>query len=306
MRIIFMGSPEFAIPSLRIFYDAGQKIEAVITQPDKKRGRGLTLTSPPVKTEAERMGIPVYQPESIREKGFIDLIGSIRPDVIAVVAYGKILPEGILEIPEYGCINLHGSLLPKYRGAAPIQWAIINGEKRTGVTTILMDKGMDTGDILLQEENDIEYKDTSGTLSKKLSDIGAKLLLSTIKDLKIIKPRPQEHSSATYAPLLKKEDGQIDWSKSAEEIRNQVRGMDPWPGAYTFLEKKILKIWDSDIIDQEGGKPGTVMQTGKHSFLVSTGKESLLIKELQLEGKPRTTSLSFLQGRRISEGIILG
>ncbi len=301
-----MGSPEFAIPSLRILYDAGQKIEAVITQPDKKRGRGLTLTSPPVKTEAERMGIPVYQPESIREKGFIDLIGSIRPDVIAVVAYGKILPEGILEIPEYGCINLHGSLLPKYRGAAPIQWAIIKGEKRTGATTILMDKGMDTGDILLQEENDIEYKDTSGTLSKKLSDIGAKLLLSTIKDLKIIKPRPQDHSSATYAPLLKKEDGQIDWSKSAEEIRNQVRGMDPWPGAYTFLEKKVLKIWDSDIIDQEGGKPGTVMQTGKHSFLVSTGKGSLLIKEIQLEGKQRATSAAFLQGRRLSEGIILG
>lgn len=301
-----MGSPEFAIPSLRILYAAGEKIEAVITQPDKKRGRGLTLTPPPVKIEAERMGIPVYQPERVMEKGFVDLIRSIRPDVMTVVAYGKILPEGILEIPEYGCINLHGSLLPKYRGAAPIQWAIIKGEKRTGVTTILMDKGMDTGDILLQEENDIEYKDTSGTLSKKLSDIGAKLLLSTIKDLKIIKPRPQDHSSATYAPLLKKEDGRIDWSKSAEEIRNQVRGMDPWPGAYTFFKGKLLKIRKADIIDSEGGEPGRIIQTGKDGLLVSTRKGSLLIKEIQLEGKPRITSLAFLQGHRISEGIILG
>jgi len=199
-----MGSPEFAIPSLRVLYDAGEKIEAVITQPDRKRGRGLTLTSPPVKIEAERMGIPVYQPEKVKEKAFIDFFQTIKPEVIVVVAYGQILSEEILEIPENGCINLHGSLLPKYRGAAPIQWAIINGEKETGITTILMDAGMDTGDILLQEELDIYPEDTAETLSKKLSTKGAKLLLKTVRDLKVIKPRRQDHSSATYAPLLKK------------------------------------------------------------------------------------------------------
>lgn len=303
-----MGSPDFAIPSLRVLYESGEKIDAVITQPDRKKGRGLTLTPPPVKLEAEKIGLPVYQPEKIREKEFIELIGSFNMDAIIVVAYGQILPEEILRIPKYGCINLHGSLLPRYRGAAPIQWALIKGEKKTGVTTILMDKGMDTGDILFQEESDIDQQDTAGTLSGKLSTIGASLLLKTIRGLERgeIKPYQQDHSLATYAPILKKEDGRIDWTKGAEEIRNQVRGMNPWPGTYTFLEGRLLKIWDVDMVEGNGGKPGRINHAGKTGFIVSTGKHSLLIKELQLEGKLRTTSMDFLQGHRIREGIILG
>lgn len=303
-----MGSPDFAIPSLRVLYELGEKIDAVITQPDRKKGRGLTLTPPPVKLEAEKIGLPVYQPEKIREKEFIELIGSFNMDAIIVVAYGQILPEEILRIPKYGCINLHGSLLPRYRGAAPIQWALIKGEKKTGVTTILMDKGMDTGDILFQEESDIDQQDTAGTLSGKLSTIGASLLLKTIRGLERgeIRPYQQDHSLATYAPILKKEDGRIDWTKGAEEIRNQVRGMNPWPGTYTFLEGRLLKIWDVDIVEGNGGKPGRINQAGKTGFIVSTGKHSLLIKELQLEGKSRTTSMDFLQGHRIKEGSILG
>lgn len=303
-----MGSPEFAIPSLKAIYNADEKIEAVVTQPDRKKGRGLTLKSPPVKIEAERIGLPVYQPEMVREKGFITLIDSIKPDAIVVVAYGQILPEEILKVPKYGCINLHGSLLPKYRGAAPIQWAIIKGEKKTGVTTILMDKGMDTGDILLQEKIDVTPKDTAETLSERLSTIGAKLLLKTLMGLEggIITPRPQDHSSATYAPLLKKEDGRIDWKKGAEEIKNQVRGMNPWPGAYTFLEGRLLKIWDVDMAETKGGEPGRIIQADKGHLVVSTGKDSLLIKELQLEGRSRTTSIAFLQGHKIKEGGILG
>jgi methionyl-tRNA formyltransferase len=314
MRIIFMGSPDFAIPSLKLLCEAGENIEAVVTQPDRKGGRGLTLLSPPVKIEAERIGFPVYQPERIREKVFIDTLNSIKPDVIVVVAYGQILPREILEIPKYGCINLHGSLLPKYRGAAPIQWAIINGEKKTGVTTILMDTGMDTGEILLQEEIDIAPEDTAGILSKKLSSIGAGLLLKTIKGLEMgtIKPRPQDHSSATYAPLLKKEDGRIDWSKGAEEIRNLVRGMNPWPAAYTFLEGKLIKIWDVDVIvgppeeEVKAGEPGRIIHAGKNGILVSTGKDSILIKSLQLEGKQRTTSIAFLQGHKVEVGSLMG
>lgn len=303
-----MGSPDFAIPSLRVLYESGEKIDAVITQPDRKKGRGLTLTPPPVKLEAEKIGLPVYQPEKIREKEFIELIGSFNMDAIIVVAYGQILPEEILRIPKYGCINLHGSLLPRYRGAAPIQWALIKGEKKTGVTTILMDKGMDTGDILFQEESDIDQQDTAGTLSGKLSTIGASLLLKTIRGLERgeIRPYQQDHSLATYAPILKKEDGRIDWTKGAEEIRNQVRGMNPWPGTYTFLEGRLLKIWDVDIVEGNGGKPGRINHAGKTGFIVSTGKHSLSIKELQLEGKLRTTSMDFLQGHRIKEGSILG
>lgn len=307
-----MGSPDFAIPSLNLLYKAGENIKAVVTQPDRKKGRGLILTPPPIKIEAERMGLPVYQPERVREKGFINLLNSIKPDAIVVVAYGQILPVEILEIPRYGCINLHGSLLPKYRGAAPIQWAIIKGEKKTGVTTILMDSGMDTGVILLQKEIDIDPEDTAGTLSKKLSSIGADLLLKTIKGLEMgeIKPRPQDHSLATYAPLLKKEDGRIDWGKGAEEIKNLVRGMNPWPGAYTFLEGRLIKIWDVDVIsgqpDEVKGETGRIIYAGKNGIMVSTGKDSILIKSLQLEGKQRTNSISFLQGHKIKVGGLMG
>lgn len=308
MKIIFMGSPEFAIPALKLLFQAGEKIEAVITQPDRKKGRGLFLSQPPVKIEAERLGLAVFQPERIKDEIFIGLLASINPEAIVVVAYGQILPEKILEMPRFGCINLHGSLLPKYRGAAPIQWSIIKGEKKTGVTTILMDKGMDTGDILLKEEVDIDPDDTSGSLSEKLSIIGAELLLKTLRGVEtgMISPRPQDHSSATYAPLLKKEDGRIDWKKKAEEIRNQVRGMNPWPGAYTFYEGKTIRIWDVNSVEKNGGEAGRILETGKEGILISTGKDSIVIKELQLEGRSKTTSTAFLQGHRLKVGGFLG
>jgi len=310
-----MGSPEFAIPSLKVLSAAGEKIEAVITRPDRKKGRGLVLTPPPIKIEAERLGLPVYQPEGIKDEGLIGILNSIRPDAIVVVAYGQILPIKILEIPRYGCINLHASLLPKYRGAAPIQWAIIKGEKKTGVTTILMDSGMDTGMILLQEEVDIKPEETAEMLSGRLSFIGANLLLETLRGLERgeIKPIPQDHSSATYAPPLRKEDGLIDWKRSAEEIKNQVRGMNPWPGAYTFFEGRLIKIWDLDVIEGRDERPheesiqgGMITGVGKEGILVSARKGSILIKELQLEGKSRTTAFDFQQGHRIKVGDILG
>lgn len=307
MKMVFMGSPEFAVPSLKILYESGLDIKAVITQIDRPKGRGMALTSPAVKIEAERLGLPVYQIEKVKDKGFIDLLDAIKLDIIAVVAYGQILPKAILDMPKYGCINLHGSLLPKYRGPAPIQWAVIKGERKTGVTTMFMDVGMDTGDILLQEEIGIDPEDTAGSLSKRLSIIGAHLLLTTINGLEkgSIIPKGQDHSLATYAPLLKKEDGRIDWGKEAEEIRNHVRGMNPWPGAYTYYEEKRLKVWNGAVLEGGNGDPGRIIKAGKDGLAVSAGKGLFLIKELQLEGKKRMSFQDFLQGHRVRVGDLL-
>jgi methionyl-tRNA formyltransferase len=307
MRIVFMGTPEFAVPSLKALIESGDEVVAVVTQPDKPKGRGLEVTPPPVKTLAQKHGIPVLQPQKIKTEEFLKQLEELKPDIICVVAYGKILPKGILELPKYGCINVHASLLPKYRGAAPINWAIIRGEKVTGITTMKMDEGMDTGDILLQREVPIEDEDTAETLSHKLSLTGAEVLIETLNLLKEgkLKPIPQNHSQATYAPMLKKEDGEIDWGKTAEEIRNLVRGTLPWPGAYTFLDNKILKVYKVRVVEGQG-KPGEVIKSDKETLRVATGENALDILELQIEGGKRLDTATFLRGRKIREGTILG
>ena len=307
MKIIFMGTPEFAVPSLRALIESGEDIVAVVTQPDKPKGRGLEIVLPPTKVLAEKHGIPVLQPAKIKTEEFFNELKKFSADLICVTAYGKILPKNILDLPPHGCINVHASLLPKYRGAAPINWAIIRGEKVTGITTMKMDEGMDTGDMLLKEEVPIDDEDTGDTLSEKLSEIGARLLIETIRLLKEgkLNPIPQDHSQATYAPMLKKEDGKIDWQKSAEEIRNLIRGALPWPGSYTNLEGKLLKIYKVRLAGGEG-KPGEVIKSESGILRVATGKGALDILKLQIEGGKKLETQVFLRGRRIEEGMVLG
>lgn len=306
MKIIFMGTPEFAVPSLNALIESGEEVVAVITQPDKPKGRGLEILPPPTKILAEKHSIPVLQPAKIKTEEFFNEIKKFNPDLICVAAYGKILPKNLLDLPPYGCINVHASLLPKYRGAAPINWAIIRGEKVTGITTMKMDEGMDTGDMLLKEEVPIDDEDTGGTLSEKLSEIGARLLIETIRLLKEgkLNPIPQDHSQATYAPMLKKEDGKIDWGKPAEEIRNLIRGALPWPGAYTSLQGKILKIYKACLAEGEG-KPGEVIKSQSGILRIATGSSALDLLEIQIEGGKKLEAEAFLRGRRIKEGTIL-
>ncbi|MGH7799708.1 MAG: methionyl-tRNA formyltransferase [Thermodesulfobacteriota bacterium] len=307
MKIIFMGTPEFAVPSLKALIESGEDIVAVVTQPDKPKGRGLEVLPPPTKVLAEKHGIPVLQPAKIKTEEFFNELKKFSPDLICVAAYGKILPKNILDFPPHGSINVHASLLPKYRGAAPINWAIIRGEKVTGITTMKMDEEMDTGDMLLKKEVPIGDEDTGETLSEKLSEIGAKLLIQTIRLLKEgkLSPIPQDHSQATYAPMLKKEDGKIDWEKPAKEIRNLIRGALPWPSAYTNLEGKLLKIYKVRLAEGEG-KPGEVIKSDSETLRVTTGKGALDILELQIEGGKRLLTEAFLRGRRIKVGIMLG
>ncbi|HXG30767.1 MAG TPA: methionyl-tRNA formyltransferase [Thermodesulfobacteriota bacterium] len=307
MRIVFMGTPEFAVPSLRALIDSEDEVVAVVCQPDKPKGRGLEVVSPPTKVLAEKHGIPVLQPQRIKTEEFFNELKELNPDLICVVAYGKILPKNILDLPTHGCINVHASILPKYRGAAPINWAIIRGERITGITTMRMDEGMDTGDILLKREVPIDDEDTGETLSQKLSLIGAEILIETIRLLKEGKliPVPQDHSQATYAPMLKKEDGKIDWRKTAEEIRNLIRGTLPWPGAYTTLEGKLLKVYKARVSEGDG-RPGEIIKSGSGILRVATGKDALDLLEVQIEGGKRLKAEEFLRGRRIKEGTLLG
>ncbi|MEK7841236.1 MAG: methionyl-tRNA formyltransferase, partial [Deltaproteobacteria bacterium] len=296
-----MGTPEFAVPSLRALIEVGENVVAVVTQPDKPKGRGKKLTTPPVREAALKHNIPVFQPEKIKDEPFITAIRNFSPDVIAVVAYGKILPKAILDIPPKGCINVHASILPKYRGAAPINWAIINGEKETGITTMLLDEGMDTGDMLLTEKVEIRDDDTASSLHDRLKYIGADLLIKTIKGIKseTIRPIPQDDSQATYAPMLKKEDGRIDWTMKAEEIKNLIRGLNPWPGAYTRWDGKQIKIFKAEVEAGVKEEPGTVINISTEGIFVATGKGILLIKELQPENKNRMTASEFIKGYRI-------
>lgn len=307
MKTVFMGTPEFAVPSLKALIESGEEVVAVVTQTDKPKGRGLEVISPPTKVLSEKHSIPVLQPQKIRTDEFFNNIKNLNPDLICVVAYGKILPKNILDIPPYGCINVHASLLPKYRGAAPINWAIIRGERVTGITTMKMDEGMDTGDMLLKREMTIDDEDTGETLSGKLSEMGAEVLIETIKLLKEgrLNPIPQDHSQATYAPMLKKEDGNIDWKKSAEEIRNLIRGTLPWPGAYTTLEGKLLKIYKARAT-KDSGRLGEVIKSNSEILRAATGIGALDILEIQIEGGKRLQTEAFLRGRRIKEGTVLG
>lgn len=302
MRIVFFGTPLFAVPSLKALIQAGEEISAVVTQPDRKKGRGHLLSQSPVKELSVKNGINVLQPEKMNDAAFLNELSSIKPELIVVVAYGKILIEEILRLPALGYINVHASLLPKYRGAAPIAWAIINGEKKTGITTMLMDKGLDTGDILLQEELEISDEDTTETLSIRLSELGASLLLKTISRIRDGSLKPQRQSGeATYAPIIKKEDGLVNWSKTAAELSNFVRGMHPWPGAYCYLNREMIKLVRVKAI-AGSGMTGRIEKAHNSEFIAGTGSGLLSIVELQPQNKKVMPASAFLQGRSIKEG----
>ena len=302
-----MGTPGFAVPTLRALIESENDVIAVITKPDTPKGRGRRIIPPPIKTLTIDYNIPVLQPEKIKTEAFYSELKEYEPEMICVAAYGKILPKNILDLPPHGCINVHASLLPKYRGAAPINWAIIRGEEMTGITTMMMDEGMDTGDMLLKKEVKIEVDDDSESLSKKLSMVGAELLTETIRLEKQGRLRriPQDHSKATYAPMLKKEDGNIDWRKSSEEVKNLIRGTLPWPGAYTTIDGKNLKLYKAEV-SHGIGKPGEIILSELGILRVATGDGSIDITEIQIEGGKRLPVKVFQSGRRIEEGFILG
>lgn len=304
MRIIFFGTPDFAVPSLRALVESGEDIVSVVTQPDRAGGRGHRPLRPPVKEYALKRDIPVLQPDMVRTPAFFGDLAALRPDMIVVVAYGRIIPPQILSLPPQGCINVHASLLPKYRGAAPVQWAIVRGETKTGVTTMLMDKGLDTGDILLMRETLILPEDNALALATRLSEMGAGLLLETIRGLKggSIKPLPQKGES-TYAPIIRKEDGRIDWSLSAKEICNLVRGMYPWPGAQCILEGEKITVVRAEVEDPDStGTAGSVAGIGPDGLRVMTGRGILSLLEVKPEGRKQMSGAAFARGRHLTEG----
>ena len=303
-----MGTPDFAVPTLKALFENGYNVLMVVTQPDRPKGRGRKVIPPPVKEAAQSFGYDVIQPVSIKDKDFFNTIVRLKPDIFIVVAYGHILPRNILTIPKTGVINLHASLLPKYRGSAPIQWAIINGEKETGVTTMLMDEGMDTGDILLSSKVKITKVDTSATLHDRLSVLGADLLIKTLKAFENndINPIAQDHTNATYAPLLKKGDGRINWEKTAEHIASFIRGVTPWPGAFTFQDNKRLKIFSAKPISLEVNEsPGTVVKGFPDELRIATGKGALSVIEIQGASGKRLLIKDFLRGNQMPPGTVL-
>jgi len=307
-NLIFMGTPDFAVPSLKALFKNDYNILTVVTQPDRPKGRGRKIIPPPVKKAAQRFGYDVIQPVSQKNKDFLDTIFSLKPDMFIVVAYGHILSKNILTIPKTSAINLHASLLPKYRGPAPIQWAIINGEKETGVTTMLMDHGMDTGDILLSSKEKITAVDTSATLHDRLAVLGADLLITTLKSLENndINPIAQNHASATYAPFLKKGDGRIVWGKNAEQIASFIRGMTPWPGAFTFYNNKRLKIFSAKPVSiKVSDAPGTVIKGFPDELRITTGKGALSVIEIQGASGKRLLIKDFLMGNQMPPGTVL-
>lgn len=302
MSIVFFGTPEFAVPSLRTLIASGESISLVVTQPDRLQGRGHHLAAPPVKTFALHAGLPVFQPSTLRNTEVREHIAGLMPEFIVVVAYGKILPKAVLEIPAGGCVNVHASLLPKYRGAAPIAWAIINCEEKTGVTTMLMDEGLDTGPVLLKREMAIMENDTAGTLGCRLAEEGAVLLKETITGIRrgIVQPLPQR-GTPSFAPPLKKTDGRIDWSRTAPEISCFVRGMQPWPGAYCSSDNETVKIMKAEAVTGSG-MPGIVARLNHKELCIGTGSGLLSVLELQPAGKRPMPVSAFLQGRRLREG----
>jgi methionyl-tRNA formyltransferase len=302
LSIIFFGTPEFAIPSLKALLGSGEEIALVVTQTDKVKGRGHRLSPPPIKSIALEAGLRVLQPAASIDERVAHEIALIRPEFIIVVAYGKLLPKGILEIPRYGCVNVHASLLPKYRGASPIQWAILRGEAKTGVTTMLMDEGLDTGPLLLRQETEIHAEDTGESLGERLAGIGASLLVKTIKGLRegTITPVPQTGISS-YAPPLRKTDGLVDWSRSAGELFNFVRGMLPWPGAYCHIGNVKTIIFRTEVLEGKG-IPGVVEKIVRKGPIVGTGDGLLLITDLQPSGKKRMPAEAFMLGRSLRKG----
>lgn len=306
IKTVFMGTPLFALPTLKSLVEANADIAAVVTQPDRPKGRGRALSPPPVKEFALEKGLKLFQPQKVREKEFIKILEDIAPDLIVVVAFGQILPSDVLNIPKIGCVNVHASLLPAYRGAAPINWAIVNGEVETGVTTMLMDEGLDTGDMLLVEKVAISPEDNAELLYNRLADAGGPLLIRTVKGLAdaTVKPEKQDDASATYAPIIKKSDGIIDWSGDCKGIVNLVRGMRPWPTAQTRLGGKALKILEARTAIGSG-RPGEIISVGKDFIEVAAGSGSVEIYELQLEGKKAMKSADFLMGSKLKIGEVL-
>jgi methionyl-tRNA formyltransferase len=303
MRCVFLGTPAFAVPTLEALVSAGHEVIRVVTQPDRPRGRSQQLTASPVKEAALRFGLPVYQPERIRRPEAVQYLAGLTPDAMIVVGYGQIIPQSVIDIPPHGIINVHASLLPKYRGAGPIQWAIANGETRTGVTSMRIDAGLDTGDMLLKAETEIGPEETAVELGARLAARGAALLVETLEGIASIMPREQDQAQATYAPLLKKEDGLIDWRRPAHAIHNRVRGFQPWPGAYTRFRGRQLHIWKSRVAAPSAGAPGQLLL---HPLRALCGEGALELIEVQLEGRKRIAAEAFANGQRIATGDILG
>lgn len=306
MRVIFMGTPDFATGTLEEIVLAGHEVVGVVTQPDKPKGRGKTLMPTPVKEVAMKYNLPVYQPKKVREPEFVEVLRGLKPDVMVVAAFGQIISKEILEMPKYGCINVHASLLPAYRGAAPIQWAVINGDKESGVTIMQMDEGIDTGDMIEKVVVPIAEDETGGSLFDKLSQAGAKLCVKVLRDLedgKAVREKQPEESTTPYARMIDKKMGSIDWEKPAKEIEQLIRGLNPWPSAYTRLQGKTLKIWKAEVLLEHSQEaPGQITEVTKDSIVVQTGQGRLKILELQLEGKKRMDAASFLRGYALKEG----
>ncbi|MBQ9375255.1 MAG: methionyl-tRNA formyltransferase [Ruminococcus sp.] len=309
MNIIFMGTPDFAVPALKRLYEK-HTISAVFTQPDKPKGRGYKLTPPPVKVVATEHDTPVYQPQSLKNNGeeYVDIIKKINPDCIVVAAYGKILPKSVLDIPKYGCVNIHGSLLPKYRGAGPIQWAVLNDEKETGITTMLMGEGLDTGDILQMSVTEIGENETAAELFDRLSELGAELILNTLDKLEKgeITPQKQDESLASYAPMLSKDMCKLDFSEPVRKVHKKICGLSDWPCAVTMLNGKRLKIYKSEIVsnDNKGKAAGEIVDN--KDFSVACGDGVIRFTEIQAEGSKRMKTADYLRGKPVDIGVILG
>ena len=311
MRVVFMGTPDFSVPALEKIADK-HEVVAVVTQQDRPKGRGHKMQFTPIKEKAVELNIPVYQPEKVKNPEFVQVLKELKPDVIVVIAFGQILSKEILDLPKYGCINVHASLLPEYRGAAPIQWAVIDGKKESGVTTMYMAEGLDTGDIIDKKIVELDKKETGGSLFDKLSAKGAALCVHTLAELEkgTITPQKQGESTTEYAKMLNKKSGEIDWTKTAVEIERLIRGLNPWPSAYTQWEGKTMKIWEAEVEDVvetiDTHEPGTITEVTKHGFKVQTGEGRLAIKSLQIPGKKRMEADAFLRGYHIETGEKLG
>ena len=304
MRVVFMGTPEFAVPCLQKLIDCGHDVRGVFTQPDKPQGRKMILTAPPVKQLALENNIPVYQPLKMKDGTALEMLKEADPELVIVVAYGKILPKEILEYPKYGCINIHASLLPELRGAAPIQWSVINGLKKTGVTSMQMDEGLDTGDMLLKGELEIGENDTAGEMHDKLSVIGAEILEKTI-DLLLenkLNPEKQDHEKFTYAPMLSKELSPINWNLTADEVHNKIRGLSPWPSATAVLNGKKVKIHRSVRVSCKGASAGEIVETGKQLIVSCGDGECIEILNIQAEGKKAMSAVDFMRGNPLNIG----
>lgn len=309
MKVIFMGTPDFSVGTLEALVEAGHEVVLAVTQPDKPKGRGKEMQFTPVKEAALRHDIPVFQPKKVRDPECMEELRKYHADIMVVIAFGQILPQEILDMTPYGCVNVHASLLPKYRGAAPIQWSIIDGEEVTGVTTMQMDAGLDTGDMLLKTEIKIEADETGGSLHDKLAEAGATLCVETLKALeeKTVTPEKQGETPTAYAKMLDKKLGNIDWTMDAVSIERLIRGLNPWPSAYTMWNGKVMKIWRGEVLEASGEQiPGTIVAVSKDSFTVQTGKGQLRILELQLQGKKRMDAAAFLRGYKLEEMMRLG